>query len=99
MQGEKEYLVTIDKFLWMMLECWQHQSDRRTFYNCVISACCGLSCFSQRVNGKNDRILSFCIVLRAIPNFCSVAQVLARRGKDWRLRTTLLCEPLNIIIG
>ena len=68
-------------------------------HNCVISACCGLSCFSHRVNGKNDRILSFCIVLRAIPNFHSVAQVSARRGRDWRLRTTLLCEPLNVIIG
>ena len=37
--------------------------------------------------------------LAAIPNFCSVAQVLARRGRDWRHRTTLLYEPLNVIIG
>ena len=74
--------------------CWRHQSDHRTFNNCVVSACCGLSCFSHRVNCKNDRILSFCIVLWAIPNLCSVAQVSACRGRDWRLRTTLLCEPL-----
>ena len=98
-QGEKEHLVTIDKFLWMTPECCQHQSDRRTFNNCVVSACCGLSCFSHRVNGKNGRILSFCIVLQAIPNFHSVPQLLACRGKDWRLRTTLLCEPLNVVIG
>jgi len=98
-QGEKEHLVTIDEFSWTMPECWQHQSDHRTFNNCVVPACCLLSFFSHRVNDKNDRILSFCIVLRAIPNFRSVAQVSAHRGRDWRLRTTLLCEPLNVIIG
>ena len=61
------------------------------------SACCRL--FLTQINGNNDKILSFCIVLRAIPNFRSVAQVSAHRGRDWRLRTTLLCEPLNVIIG
>ena len=99
MQGEKEHLVTIDKFSWTTPECWRHQSDRRTFNNCVVSACCGLSCFSRRINGKNNKILSFCIVLRAISNFHSIAQVSACRERDWRLRTTLLCEPLNVIIG
>ena len=89
-QREKEHLVTIDKFPWMTPECWRNQSDHRTFNNCVISACCGLSCFSHRVNGKNHRIPSLCIVLWAIHNFRSISQVSAHRGRDWILRTTFI---------
>ena len=66
----------------------------------MVSACCRLSCFSQSQWQKVIEFCHFCIVLWAIPNFHSIAQVLACRGRDWRLRTTLLCEPpLNVIIG
>ena len=53
--------------------------------------------FLTQSQWQNDRILSF--NLHGLPNFRSVAQVSARRGRDWKLRTTLLGEPLNVIIG
>jgi len=32
---EKERLVTIDRFSWTSPECWQHQSDWRSFNNYI----------------------------------------------------------------
>ena len=32
-EREKERLVTLDRFLWMSPECWQHQSDWRVYWS------------------------------------------------------------------
>jgi len=88
-QGQKEHLAIIDKF------CRRRQNVGDTnqivaFNNRVVSACCGLSCYSHRVSGKNDRILSFCIVSQAIPNLVLVL-VLTCRVRVWRLYYKCSC--------
>jgi len=44
--------------LWTMTKWWQRQSAHRTFSNCAISACCGLSIFSHRAESMAKTIES-----------------------------------------